>query len=110
MKHRKGISDEDRQARSQLRQLLERADGLIHGSLVRMVRKCGKAGCRCVIKGVKHESWYLGVSTKGKTRMKHIAKTQEQQVRRWVDAYQRARSLLEEMSQQAWQQLDRPKE
>ena len=77
MRHRKGLSEPDRGARSQLRQLLERADGLIHGSLIRMARTCGKGGCRCALKGQKHQSWYLGVSTKGKVRMKHIPKAQE---------------------------------
>ena len=110
MHHRRGLSEQDRGARSQLRQLLERSDGLIHGSLIRMTRRCGKAGCRCALKGQKHQSWYLGVTTKGKPRMKHIPSAQESQVRRWVDAYQRARSLLEEMSREAWQRLEQPKE
>ena len=110
MRHRKGLSEQDRGARSQLRQLLERADGLIHGSLIRMVRTCGKAGCRCTLKGQKHPSWYLGVSAQGHTRMKHIPKAQEATVRRWVEAYRRARSLLEEMSRQAWQRLEQPKD
>jgi len=110
MHHRTGLSEQDRGARSQMRQLLERADGLIHGSLIRMARTCGKAGCRCALKGQKHESWYLGVSAKGKPRMKHIPSGREPQVRRWVQAYQHARALLEQMSQQAWQRLEQPKE
>jgi hypothetical protein len=110
MRHRKGLSEQDRGARSELRQLLERADGVIHGSMIRMVRTCGKAGCRCALKGQKHPSWYLGVSAQGQTRMKHIPKAQESTVRRWVAAYQRARALLEEMSRQAWQRLEQPKE
>ena len=110
MRHRKGLSEQDREARSQLRQLLERADALIHGSLIRMTRTCGKTGCRCTLKGQKHQSWYLGVSATGKTRMKHIPKAREADVRRWVAAYQQARALLEDMSRQAWQRLDQPQE
>lgn len=110
MRHRKGLSEQDRGARSHLHQLLERADGLIHGSLIRMARTCGKPGCRCALKGQKHQSWYLGVSVQGKPRMKHIPPAREAQVRRWVEAYQQARALLEEMSRQAWQQLQQPKE
>jgi len=75
-----------------------------------MTRRCGKAGCRCALKGQKHQSRYLGVTAKGKPRMKHIPSAQEAQVRRWVEAYQRARSLLEEMSREAWQRLEQPKE
>jgi hypothetical protein len=93
-----------------MRQLLDRADGLIHGSLIRMVRTCGKAGCRCALKGQKHPSWYLEISVKGRVRMKHIPKAQEATVRRWVEAYQRARTLLEEISRQAWQRLEQSKE
>jgi hypothetical protein len=110
MKHRKGLSEKDRNARSQLRQLLERADGVIHGSLIRMSRKCGNPGCRCTLKGQKHSSWCLGVSIRGKTRMKHIPQALETDVRRWVQQYQRARQLIEEMSQQAWHRLSQPKE
>lgn len=110
MRHRKGLSEQDRRARSQLRQLLARADGLIHGSLIRMTRACGKPGCHCRIKGQKHQSWCLGVSIKGRTRMKHIPKAQEAAVRRWIDAYQQARALLEEISRQAWQRLNQPLE
>jgi hypothetical protein len=41
MKHRKGLSETDRKARSQLHVLLERSDGMVHGSLIRMARRCG---------------------------------------------------------------------
>ena len=110
MRHRKGLTEVDRQARSELHQLLERADGLVHGSLIRMERRCGNPKCRCALKDEKHESWCLGVSQKGRTRMKHIPRDQETRVRRWVQQYQRARDLLETISQEAWNQLQKAKE
>jgi len=110
MKHRKGLSEADRQARSQLHQLLERADGLVHGSLIRMARRCGNPRCRCALKDQKHESWSLGVSQKGRTRMKHIPREQEERVQRWVRDYQQARALLETISTEAWQRLQKAKE
>jgi hypothetical protein len=110
MKHRKGLSEKDRQARSQLHQLLERADGLVHGSLIRMVRRCGNPKCRCALKDQKHVSWCLGVSEKGRSRMKHIPKTEEDTVQRWVQQYQEARQLLEQISQEAWNKLRKVKE
>jgi len=110
MKHRKGLSPADRQARSQLHQLLERADGLVHGSLIRMVRRCGNPNCRCTLKDQKHVSWCLGVSEGGRTRMKHIPKDQEATVKRWVQQYQRARKLLEVSSAEAWKRLMETKE
>jgi hypothetical protein len=42
--------------------------------------------------------------------MKHIPKGMESDVRRWVEQYQRARQFIEEMSQEAWQKLNQPKE
>lgn len=110
MRHRKGLSEQDRSARSQLRQLLESADGIIHGTLIKMARKCGNPSCRCALKGQKHESLCLGVSINSKTRMKHIPKTMETDVRRWVRQYQWVRELIEQMSEQAWQRLKEDKE
>lgn len=105
MKHRKGLSETDRKARSQLHQLLERADGMVHGSLIRMARRCGNPNCRCALKDQKHVSLCLEVSEKGRTRMKHIPKAEERAVQRWVKQYQQARQLLERISQEAWKRL-----
>ena len=110
MKHRKGLSPKDRQARSQLHLLLERADGMVHGSLIRLTRRCGNPNCRCALKDQKHVSWCLGVSEKGRSRMKHIPKAEEGAVQRWVQQYQQARQLLEQISQEAWKRLAAGKE
>jgi hypothetical protein len=110
MKHRKGMSASDRAARSQLHRLLEEADGLIHGSLIQMSRRCGNPNCRCATEDQKHRSWYLGVTQKRKTRMKHIPKDQEAAVRRWSLAYQQARRLLDQISEEAWKLLAKGKE
>jgi hypothetical protein len=108
MKHRKGVSAADKAARSRLHQLLEQADGLLHGSMIRMARCCGNPRCRCATQGQKHVSWYLGVTEKRKTRMKHLPKDAEAKVRRWVGQYQQARALLDQISQEAWKQLESP--
>lgn len=105
MKHAKGLSAADRAARSQLHQLLEQADGLVHGSLIRMRRRCGNPRCRCATQDRKHESWYLGITQKRKTRMKHIGHGKEPTVRRWLDAHRTARHLLEQISAEAWKRL-----
>lgn len=110
MKHRRGLSEKDLQARSQLHQLLEQADGLVHGSLIRMARRCGNPNCRCALKDQKHVSWCLGVSERGRTRMKYVPRAEEGNVRRWVRQYQRARQLLEAISQEAWARLKQGKE
>jgi hypothetical protein len=105
VKHAKGLSAADRVARSQLHQLLQQADGLIHGSLIRMRRRCGNPNCRCATQDCKHESWYLGMTQKRKTRMKHIGKDQEEAVRRWMDADRKARQILDQISTEAWKRL-----
>ncbi len=105
MKHAKGLSAADRDARRQLHQLLKQADGLVHGSLIRMRRRCGNPNCRCATQDRKHESWYLGITRKRKTRMKHIGKVQEAMVRRWLDADRKARDLLDQISDAAWKRL-----
>ncbi len=105
MKHAKGLSAADRAARSQLHQLLQQADGLIHGSLIRMRRRCGNPNCRCATQDRKHASWYLGLTRKGKTRMKYIGKDQEAAVRRWLEADRKARELLDQINAAAWKRL-----
>jgi len=110
MKHQKGLSAQDRSARSRLRLLLDRADGFIHGSMIRMARRCGNPGCHCATKDELHVSWCLGVTEKRRSRMKHILKKKEVTVRRWVRQYQEARRLLDLMSQEAWQRLGKGKE
>jgi hypothetical protein len=110
MKHQKGLSAQDRSARSRLRLLLDRADGFVHGSMIRMARRCGNPGCHCATKDELHVSWCLGVTEKRRSRMKHIPKEKEVTVRRWVRQYQEARRLLDLMSQEAWQRLGKGKE
>jgi len=110
MKHQKGLSELDRVARSQLRKLLDQADGFIHGSMIRMVRRCGNPRCQCVTKDKRHVSWCLGVTEKCQTRMKHIPKSQEGAVRRWIRQYKHARTVLDQLSQEAWKRLNEEKE
>jgi hypothetical protein len=40
--------------------------------------------------------------------MKHLPKESEAKVRRWVGQYQQARALLDQISQEAWKQLESP--
>ena len=74
MRHRAALSRTERSLRSRLHKLLDDADGLVHGSLIRMARTCGNPRCKCAVKGEKHVSLYLGQTRKGKTRMKYIPK------------------------------------
>ena len=81
------------------------ADGFVHGSIIRMARTCGNPRCRCVTKGEKHVSLYLGQTRRRKTRMKYIPKAWETRIKRWAGNYRKARDLLEQISEEAWSKL-----
>ena len=53
------------------KKLPRKTDLLIRGSLVTMIRVCGRKNCRC-FKGYKHRSLYLSQSVKGKLKMIYI--------------------------------------
>jgi hypothetical protein len=101
---------EERHLHSRLHQLLSQAGGLLHGSLIEMARRCGNPRCRCASDDAhKHRSLYLGQTRRGKTTMAYVPKDQEQTVRCWTADFQRARDLLEAISQQGWRRLDETK-
>lgn len=110
MRHRGNLSRQERSLRSRLHRLLVEADGFVHGSIIRMARTCGNPRCKCVARGEKHVSLYLGQTRKRKTRMKYIPQSWEGRIRRWADNFQKATDLLEEISEEAWNRLKDRKE
>ena len=97
---------EERALRSKLHQLLHRAEGLAHGSLVEMKRRCGKLNCRCASdEACKHSSLYLSQTRNGKTRMIYLPQELEETVRRWVGDFRRASELLEAVSREGWRRI-----
>lgn len=106
MRHRMGLSLEERRLRGEFHRLLENADAFIHGSLIEMERCCGNPNCRCAVKGERHRSLYLSQSQKGgRPRMKCVPRESEQEVRRWAENYRQVRACLEALSQLSWQRL-----
>lgn len=100
-------SPKERQARSRLRQLLNEP-GLLRASLIEMKRRCGNASCRCAkAKRYWHLSWYIGQSSKGSNRMKYIPEGLMPEVSLWVERYQEARKLLDEVSDESWNKIVR---
>lgn len=91
------FAPQERSARSRLAQLLHSHE-VIHGSLVSMARRCGKAGCRCE-QGEKHVSLYLSVKIEGKRRMVYIPAPLEEEVRRRADAYCEVQRLTQVVSE-----------
>lgn len=100
----------ERQARSRLHQLLDQAEGFLHGSLIIMTRRCGKPSCRCATDDqARHRSLGLGQTHGGKTTTVHIPAALEPQVRQWVDNFQQAVRLIEQLSQQGRERLAKAK-
>lgn len=99
------LPPEERQAISRLRQMLNES-GLLHASLIRNRRRCGKDYCRCSQgKRHYHESWLIGQTLKGRTQTKHLRPELVEQVRGWIERYLEAEALLERISRTYWQRL-----
>ena len=105
---RAGMSPRERSRRSRLAQLAHGA-GLLRGTLAIRERACGKSNCKCA-KGEKHVSLYLVASYEGRVRQLFIPKDREPQVRLWVQQYQEARKLLEEVSLLYWDKVQKRQE
>ena len=91
-----GISGIEQQLRKvgqqierQLGTLLEHKP-LLRGSVYRLRRRCGKAGCRCT-RGELHESWVYLVREKGVQRLRVVPKGQRARWREWAENYRRFR-------------------
>lgn len=95
---RASLSTKERALYSKLRRLLNQP-GLVRGNLVEMNRACGKKSCRCQSDpDAKHRSLYLGVSIDGKHKMIYIPSAWEDRVREWTSRYSELRELLERIS------------
>ena len=96
MTARNRFSARERAARSRLAQVLYDHEVIV-GSVVRMARRCGKAGCRCT-QGAKHTSLYLSVNVEAKRRLIYIPGDLEDSVRQQVAAYREVEQLTQEVS------------
>jgi len=103
MDSRSGLSARERELRSRLRQLLEDPEALLHASLITMARACGHPRCRCAVRGEKHRSLYAAQTVRRRTRMRIVPRAAEATIRRWAQRYQRARALLEALSEEGWE-------
>jgi hypothetical protein len=97
------MSAEERRLRSHLHKILS-GSGVMHGTLIRRQRLCGKPNCRCT-RGHKHQGLYVVVTEGGKPRQLYVPPQWEKTVRRWIEAYQKARRLLDEVSRLHWQKV-----
>lgn len=103
------MSGQERTARSRLQQIL-RDHGLIRATWVRLHRPCGASGCKCAkSKRHWHESWSISQSRDGKLRRKSIPERLRGEVDRWLKEYWQARELLDQISEQYWLRLGKPR-
>lgn len=104
------LSKRERELRSSLHALIDRADMLIHGSAVNTPRRCGRPTCRCASSDEhRHPSVYLGQSRGGKTRNVYIPKELVTRVEEGIDSYKKAIELLEELNLEARKRIDQAK-
>ena len=108
MASRSQRSANERAARSRAVKRLAEGD-LLRGSLVEMLRTCGKSGCRCQ-QGHKHRALYLSIKSGGKQSMVYIPQDLEQTVREWVQNAKELDHLVHLISEHCFQQLLRQKE
>ena len=97
MKHRSKFVPADRDARAELKKIIN-DKRLLCGSLVTMARVCGNPNCKCAKRGEKHICLYLSVKEDGKRKMVCIPKQWEETITQWVENYKRAAELLEQLS------------
>ncbi|MGH2639502.1 MAG: DUF6788 family protein [Rhabdochlamydiaceae bacterium] len=90
------MSLKERDLRSRLAQLIS-SQGLLHGTIDERARTCGKQNCKC-FRGEKHVSLYLVFREDGKLRHLYVPDSHADQVRAWVENYQRLLALVEEIS------------
>jgi hypothetical protein len=89
-----------RQRRQGLVKLLPPAGEVLRGSLVERYVTCGHPSCKCA-RGERHgPMWYLSVTLgPGRTTGGIISADQVEQVRRWIENYQRLKGDLERISE-----------
>ncbi len=108
MKHRGQFNPSERSARSQLAKLVHEQPFLC-GSLVPLHRVCGKEGCKCS-RGELHPGLCIALRVGEKRKMIYVPQTLEATARRWVNTYQKAWQLMEEISRASLERFLKGKE
>jgi len=102
---RAAMSARERQWRSKLAQLVSQR-GFIRGALLERRRVCGKPNCKCA-SGQGHSALYLVLSKEGRTKQLYVPKRWQSDVRQWVANYHDVRDLMEKISQDHWNKVQK---
>ena len=71
---------------------------VLGGSLVRIAKHCGRAGCHCQT-GEKHVGWYLTRPVKGKTQTTYVPQEILEEVQGWIQEHRRLKKLMAEIAE-----------
>jgi hypothetical protein len=80
-------------SRARLMAELSGLSGLVRGSLVETMKKCGRKDCECT-RGKLHPHRYLSTGVKGKNQVVYVAAGEREAFAQGVKAYERAWQLL----------------
>ena len=87
-----------RTRRARLARQLPDIEGTLRGALQRQMRRCGKAGCRCVDGELHGPYFYLAVRTGARSRLAYVPADVVHEVTRRVEATGRLEAALAEIS------------
>jgi hypothetical protein len=97
------MSAQERGLRSAVNRLLSQ-HGVVHGTLIRRQKTCGKPNCRCA-KGHLHQSLCLVVTEGRRGRQLYIPAEWEDTVREWIKNYNKTRELMDDLSAVHWEKI-----
>ena len=98
------MSARERELRSAINRMFSQ-QGVVHGTLIRRRKTCGKPNCRCAKGEHLHESLYLVVTEGGKGRQLYVPAEWEDTVREWIANYNKTREFMEDLSAVHWEKV-----
>jgi hypothetical protein len=107
MINRTQLTERERNLRSKIHLLIQN-QGFLKASLINIQTKCGKPGCKCAT-SEKHCSTVVEQHKDGKTRMRTVPKSKQQQIEQWVKSWRELQGLLDELSEIHWRKLEQMK-
>jgi len=86
-----------RRGRLNAAEILQSAQPIYRGSLIRYSRCCGSPRCKCA-QGQLHQGWALSVSVEGKTQVVYIPNELRQEVAAGLRRHEELSKLIERIS------------
>ncbi len=78
-------------------EILQSAEPVYRGSLIRYSRRCGSQRCKCA-QGQLHQGWALSVSVEGKTQVVYIPDELRREVAAGLRRHEELSRLIERIS------------